>query len=185
MEAVGHDRKECWQLMLRRRGRALCRQLRPRRRLVKQRSWAPCGACGAWIPLEFPWSIVCRLLKYEKEGKVQKCRQWQTSWQKQGWKRTPVECFKGHLEGNSTWNWPQSLNQLKTTVTCLESSRRKDLPKPVQSWQLFPQQWQHWEQNVRCSARKCVQQGPEWHHTKWALVSSKWKHLVVGETGSV
>ena len=59
---------------------------------------------------------------------MQKGRHWQTSWQKQGWKRTPVECFKGHLEGNSTWNWPQSLNKLKTTVTCPESSRRKDLP---------------------------------------------------------
>ena len=32
--------------------------------------------------------------------------------------------FQGDLEGNSTCNWPQSLN----TVTCLESSRRKDVP---------------------------------------------------------
>ena len=35
---------------------------------------------------------------------------------------------KGHLESSSTWNWPQSLNKLKTTVISLESSRRKDLP---------------------------------------------------------
>ena len=36
MEAVGHAWKECWQLMLRKRGRALCRQPRPGKSLVKQ-----------------------------------------------------------------------------------------------------------------------------------------------------
>ena len=71
---------------------------------------------------------------------MQKGRQWQTCWQKQGWQRTPVECFKGHLEGDSTWNWPQSLNKLKTTVTCRRVLGGRTFllskKKLVQSWKL-------------------------------------------------
>ena len=51
------------------------------------------NAVKHFVELEFPLSIFCRLLKYEEEENVQKGR----CWQKQGWKRTPVECFKGHL----------------------------------------------------------------------------------------
>ena len=155
--------------MLRRRGRALCRQPRPGKSWVKQTQ------LSTFVDLEFPLSKYCRLLKYEEEGKVQKGRQWQTSWQKQGcmWKRTPVECFKGHMKGDSTWNWCtcQSLNKLTATLTCLESSRRKDLrfeqgkSSPVMATFLHSS-GNNREHNARCTARKCVQQGRESHHTK-------------------
>ena len=150
----------------RRRERALCGQLRPWSSLVKEMQ------LGTLWSLNSPGtsSSSCRLLKYEEEGKVQKGRQWQTSLQKQGCKRTPVDCFKGHLKGDihSTRNWPQSLNTPKTTVTCLESSRRKDLPfergetDPVIA--ILSTAVATTESTMLNG--KCVRQGCDFHHTK-------------------
>ena len=79
------------------------------------------------VELEFPLSIFCRLWKYEEEGKVQKKAGCGRPAGRNRDKRTPVNCFKGHPKGDSTRNWPQSLNKLKTTVAHLEASRNNDL----------------------------------------------------------